>query len=63
MILRQVFDENEVVIIKREVDELFAENRDGRSAGDDTQYVQPFFERKRFLATLVEDGGLWGYCN
>ena len=59
LIIRQVFDTNEVSIIQREVDELFAEERDGRSAGDETQFVQPFFERKRFLSTLVDDDRIY----
>ena len=54
LIIRQVFSTDEVSIIKREVDEIFAEDRNGSPAGDETQFVQPFFERKPFLSTLVD---------
>jgi len=59
LIIRQIFDIDEVSIIQREVDELFAEERDGRSAGDETKFVQPFFERKPFLSTLVYDDRIY----
>ena len=59
LIIRQVFEIDEVSIIQQEVDDLFAEERDGRSAGDETQFVQPFFERKPFLSTLVDDDRIY----
>ena len=55
LVLRQVFDAEEVAVIRREADEIFAEDRNGGPIAGATQYVQPFFERKPYLSTLVED--------
>ena len=59
VILRQVFDPEEVSIIRREVDEIFAEDRNGGPATNTTQYVQPFFKRKPYLSTLVDDDRIY----
>ena len=59
LILRQVFDADEVSIIKREADEIFAEDRNGGPVGDMTQSVQPFFERRPYLSTLVDDDRIY----
>ena len=50
-----MFDAEEVAVIRREADEIFAEDRNGGPITSATQYVQPFFERKPYLSTLVED--------
>ena len=60
VVLRQVFDAGEVAVIRREADEIFAEARNGAPAGGETQYVQPFFERKPYLGTLVDDDRVYG---
>ena len=59
VILRQVFNAEEVSIIRREVDEIFAEDRNGGPVTNTTQYVQPFFERKPYLSTLVDDDRIY----
>ena len=59
VILRHVFDAEEVSIIRREVDEIFAEDRNGGPVTNTTQYVQPFFERKPYLSTLVDDDRIY----
>jgi len=59
VILRQVFDAEEVSIIRKEVDEIFEEDRNGGPPTDTTQYVQPFFERKPYLSTLVDDDRIY----
>ena len=59
VILRQVFNAEEVSIIKRESDEIFADDRNGELSRNETQGVQPFFELKPFLSTLVEDDRIY----
>ena len=59
VILRQVFNADEVSVIKREADEIFAEDKNGGPAGDTTQGVQPFFELKPYLSTLVDDDRIY----
>ena len=59
VILRHVFDAAEVSIIRREADEIFAEDRNGGPITNTTQYVQPFFERKPYLSTLVDDDRIY----
>ena len=59
VVLRQVFNAEEVAIMKREADEIFAEDRNGGPGSDTTQGVQPFFELKPFLSTLVEDDRIY----
>ena len=60
VILRQAFDAEEVSIIRRESDEIFVEDRNGGPIADKTQGVQPFFERKPYLSTLVDDDRIHG---
>ena len=55
VILRQVFHPEEVSLIRREADEVFSEDRNDESLTETTQYVQPFFERKPYMSTLVDD--------
>ena len=59
VILRQVFTAEEVTIINREVDEIFAEDRDGGLITDEGHFVQPFFERKPYLSSLVADDRIY----
>ena len=59
VILRQVFNAEEVAIMRRESDEIFAEDRNGGPVTNTTQYVQPFFERKPYLSTLVDDDRIY----
>ena len=59
VILRQVFNDEEVSIIRREADEIFSEDRNGGPVSDTTQYVQPFFELKPYLSTLVDDDRIY----
>ena len=67
VILRQVFNAEEVSIIKRESDEIFAEDRNGGPARNEigrlqkVPYigVQPFFELKPYLSTLPEDDRIY----
>ena len=59
LVLRNVFNENEVAIIRQEADEIFEENRAGKPAGEETQGVQPFFELKPLLSTLVDDDRIY----
>ena len=60
VILRQVFNAEEVSIIRRESDEIFVEDSNGSPVTDKTQGVQPFFERKPYLSTLVDDDRIHG---
>ena len=59
VILRQVFNAEEVAIMRRESDEIFAEDRNGGPVTNTTQAVQPFFERKPYLSTLVDDDRIY----
>ena len=46
--------------MKREAEEIFEEARGGRPfAGDQTEYVQPFFERRPFLFSLIDDDRIY----
>ncbi len=60
LVLREVFNADEVAVIRREADEIYAEDRKGAAIPDATQYVQPFFERKPYLSTLVDDDRIYG---
>ena len=60
VVLRQVFDSDEVAVIRREADEIFSEDRNGGPLTGASQYVQPFFERKPYLRTLVDDDRIYG---
>jgi len=67
VILRQVFNVEEVAIMRRESDEIFAEDRNGGPARNEigrlqkVPYigVQPFFELKPYLSTLPEDDRIY----
>ena len=60
LLVRQLFTGDEVAIMKREALELYDEDRDWKPfKGEETQYIQPFFERKRFLSTLADDDRIY----
>ena len=59
LVLRQVFNADEISIIRREADEIYAEDRNSGPIPDTTQYVQPFFERRPYLSTLVDDDRIY----
>ena len=59
VILRQVFNAEEVEIMRREADEILTEDGNAGSVSDTTQGVQPFFELKPFLSTLVADDRIY----
>lgn len=60
VVLRQHFTLDEITIMQRESDEIYEEDRDGRPFdGEETQYVQPFFERKPFLSVLLDDDRIY----
>jgi len=61
VVLRQLFTPEEMATIKRESDEIFDEVRGGAPfAGEERQAVQPFFERRPFLAGLAADDRIYG---
>ena len=55
LVLRQVFTGQEVETIHRETDEIFDEARGGRPYAGEKEPIQPFFERRPFMAGLVAD--------
>ena len=56
LLLRQLFSADEAARMKREAVDIFAEDRGGRPfTGETTQYVQPFFDRRPFLFSLMDD--------
>ena len=59
--LPQVFSPDEIAVMKRESNEIMDENRGGQPFdGQKWQAVQPFFERKSFLAKLPADDRIYG---
>ena len=61
LMLRQLQSQDEIAIMKRESVEIFDEARNGRAFdGKRRQPVQPFFERRPFLSSLVEDDRIYG---
>ena len=56
LLLPRLLDPGEAATLKREAEEVFAEDRGGRPfPGETTEYVQPFFERRPFLFSLLDD--------
>ena len=61
LLLRRLLDPGEAATLKREAEEVFDEDRGGRTfAGETTEYVQPFFERRPFLFSLLDDDRIHG---
>ena len=60
VVLREHFTSDEIVVMKREAEEIYEEDRDGKPFdGLETQYLQPFFERRPFLSGLLDDDRLY----
>ena len=59
LILRKVFTPDEMAIIKRESDEIFADGL-GNQLPTGRVALQPFFERRPFMSKLVEDDRIYG---
>ena len=60
VVLKQLFTPDEAAIMKCEAEEIFAQARGGRPfAGTQTEYVQPFFERRPFLFSLLDDDRIY----
>jgi ectoine hydroxylase-related dioxygenase (phytanoyl-CoA dioxygenase family) len=56
LVLRQLLTTDEVATMQRESDEIMTEARDGKPFdGQTRQAVQPFFERRPFLQSLIAD--------
>ena len=56
LVLRQLFSQDEISIMKRESVEIFDEERGGTPyTGDEAETIQPFLERRPFLSKLVDD--------
>ena len=61
LFLPQLLSKDEIAIMKRESTEVFDEARNERPFdGKQRQAVQPFFEWKPFLSSLVEDDRIYG---
>ena len=59
LVLKQLFTPDETAVIKQEANEIFQEDREGRPFGGEERYIQPFFERKPFLASLPADDRIY----
>ena len=59
LILRNVFTPDEMATIKQESDEIFGEGL-GNKLDTGRVALQPFFERRPFMSTLVEDDRIYG---
>ena len=60
VVLKQLFTPDEAAIMKCEAEEIFAQARGGRPfTGTQTEYVQPFFERRPFLFSLLDDDRIY----
>ena len=61
LFLPHLLSQDEIAIMKRESVEIFDEARNGRAFdGKQRQPVQPFFEWRPFLSSLVEDDRIYG---
>ena len=61
LLLRRLLDPGEAATLKREAEEVFDEDRGGRPfPGETTEFVQPFFERRPFLFSLLDDDRIHG---
>lgn len=61
LVLPKLLTADEVATIKREADEILSDARDGRPFDpSQRQAVQPFFERRPFLAGLADDDRIYG---
>ncbi len=58
LVLRGVFTSDEMAVIKRESDEIFQENA-GVKLSTGRAALQPFFERRPFMAGLVADDRIY----
>jgi len=55
LVLKQHFSTDEIAIMKTEAEEIYLEDRGGDQFDDiETQYIQPFFERKPYLSSLID---------
>ena len=60
LVLRQLFTGDEISVMKREAEEIYDDDRGGKPFdGEETQYIQPFYERKPYLSTLVDDDRIY----
>ena len=60
LVLRQLFTGDEISVMKREAEETYDDDRGGKPFdGEETQYIQPFYERKPYLSTLVDDDRIY----
>ena len=61
LVLKQVFSKDEVMTMRREADEIMSEKRNGAPLDPNTrQAVQPFFEYRPFLHSLIADDRIYG---
>ena len=60
LLLPRLLDPGEAATLKREAEEVFEEDRGGQPfSGETTEYVQPFFERRPFLFSLLDDDRIY----
>ena len=59
LVLRKVFTADEMATIKRESDEIFSEGL-GNTLPHGRVALQPFFERRPFMARLLDDDRIYG---
>ena len=61
LVLRRLFSQDEAALMKREAEEIYEADTAGKPFDpEETQYVQPFFERKPFLSALPDDDRIYG---
>lgn len=60
LVLRQVFTADEAETIERETTEIFDEARGGKPYAGEQEAIQPFWERRPFMAGLVADDRIYG---
>ena len=59
LLMRQVLTAEEVETVRRETDEIFDEARGGKPYSGELEPIQPFFERRPFMASLVADDRIY----
>ena len=59
LVLKRLFTQDEVAIIKSEAEEIFDEARGGKPYAGVREHAMPFFERGAFMSTIADDDRIY----
>lgn len=59
LMLRKLFSAEEAALMKREAEEIFDEDRGRPFAGETSEFIQRFFERRPFLFSMLDDDRIY----